>query len=85
MAVTGCKHYWIIEEPNKNYNNGITSNGICKYCSHTKEFSNSYDSIEFNRTPQELNKSSTTLKTKRRKPQLVSYQQRMWKIKNHGL
>ena len=71
MVVTNCTHYWVIEEPSKDYNKGATSFGICKYCSYSKEFSNSYESTEFN-------------KTKRRKPQLVSYQQRMWKIKNHG-
>lgn len=31
-----CKHYWLIEPPN-----GANSNGICKKCSTTRDFTNS--------------------------------------------
>jgi hypothetical protein len=51
---------------------GKTSMGVCKLCGSAREFVNSYESKEFNDTG------------KRRKPQLVTYAQRMWKIKNYG-
>jgi hypothetical protein len=49
---------------------GRKSKGVCKYCGTSKEFFNSYDIPDLNTTP--------------RKPQLVTYAQRMWMIKNYG-
>ena len=51
---------------------GTTSTGVCNLCGTVREFVNSYESKEFNDTG------------RRRKPQLVTHAQRMWKIKNYG-
>ena len=51
--------------------NGTQSSGTCKHCGVNQKFFNSYDCKDFN--------------GKRiRKPQLVTYAQRVWKIKNYG-
>ena len=49
---------------------GKKSPGVCKHCGTSKEFFNSYDIPDFS--------------TGYHKPQLVTYAQRMWKIKNYG-
>jgi hypothetical protein len=36
MAITGCRHHWLIESPH-----GPTSLGTCKLCGAQKEFRNS--------------------------------------------
>jgi len=51
---------------------GTTSTGVCNLCGTVKQFINSYEAAEFNDTG------------RRRKPRLVTYAQRMWKIKNYG-
>ena len=52
--------------------NGKKSSGICKHCGDSKKFFNSYDSKDFNGE-------------RIRKPQLVTYAQRVWNIKHYGL
>ena len=52
---------------------GATSTGVCNLCGTVKQFINSYEAAEFNDTG------------RRRKPRLVTYAQRMWKIKHFGL
>ena len=52
--------------------NGRKSTGTCKHCGTSKQFLNSYDSNDFNGEGL-------------RKPQLVTYAQRMWNIKHYGL
>lgn len=45
VAKGGCVHHWLIETPN-----GRESQGVCKRCGATKEFSNSTEQVMWEQT-----------------------------------
>ena len=45
VAKGGCVHHWLIDTPN-----GRESQGVCKRCGATKEFSNSTEQVMWEQT-----------------------------------